>query len=200
MAGPQVDDVWCILWRQCGREAVATSFSRRPRVTPERWWISHASKTYGTTAFMLNELHHNMPVLSKINFLILKHQAYSGVILCTHRFYVLNNTRLYSICVIQSHMTRWVQSGVPQHMSSALSSTTFVIDTKWIDHNVVCHISLLYIVWFSVGVSWVFVFITSPPSAAYMHKWIGSVVVQIMGCRLLGAKPLSKSILCYWQF
>ena len=36
---------------------------------------------------------------------------------------------------------------------------------------------------------------TSPPSAVYMRQWIGSVSVQIMACRLVGAKPLSESML-----
>ena len=34
-----------------------------------------------------------------------------------------------------------------------------------------------------------------PPSAAYMHQWIGSALVKIMACRLFGAKPLSKPVL-----
>ena len=32
-------------------------------------------------------------------------------------------------------------------------------------------------------------------SAAYMRHWTGSVLVQIMACRLFGAKPLSKPML-----
>ena len=36
---------------------------------------------------------------------------------------------------------------------------------------------------------------SSPPSAAYMHPWIGSELVQIMACRLFGAKPLSEAML-----
>ena len=39
----------------------------------------------------------------------------------------------------------------------------------------------------------------SPPSAAYMRQWIGSALVQIMACRLFGAKPLSKPRLDYIQ-
>ena len=31
-----------------------------------------------------------------------------------------------------------------------------------------------------------------PPSATYKHQWTGSALVQIMACRLFGAKPLSK--------
>ena len=38
-----------------------------------------------------------------------------------------------------------------------------------------------------------------PPSAAYMRQWIGSALVQIMACRLFGAKPLSKPMLGYCQ-
>ena len=40
---------------------------------------------------------------------------------------------------------------------------------------------------------------SSPPSAAYMCQWIGSSLVQIMACRLFGAKPLSKPVLKYCQ-
>ena len=32
-----------------------------------------------------------------------------------------------------------------------------------------------------------------------MHRWIGSALAQIMTCRLFGAKPLSKPMLCYCQ-
>ena len=39
----------------------------------------------------------------------------------------------------------------------------------------------------------------SPPSAAYMCQSIGLALVQIMACRLFGAKPLSKPMLGYCQ-
>ena len=38
-------------------------------------------------------------------------------------------------------------------------------------------------------------FNSSPSSAAYMRQWIRSALVQIMACRLFGAKPLSEPIL-----
>ena len=37
----------------------------------------------------------------------------------------------------------------------------------------------------------------SPLSAAYMGQWIRSALVQIMACRLFGAKPFSKPMLEY---
>ena len=40
---------------------------------------------------------------------------------------------------------------------------------------------------------------SSPPSAAYMRQWIRSALVQIMACRLFGAKPLFKPMLSYCQ-
>ena len=40
---------------------------------------------------------------------------------------------------------------------------------------------------------------SSPPSAAYMRQSIGSALVQIMACRLFGAKSLSKPMLGYCQ-
>ena len=36
-------------------------------------------------------------------------------------------------------------------------------------------------------------------SASYMRQWIGSALVQIMACRLSGAKPLSSPVLGYCQ-
>ena len=39
--------------------------------------------------------------------------------------------------------------------------------------------------------------ISSPPSAAYMHQWIGSTLVLVMACHLFGAKPLCKPMLQY---
>ena len=39
----------------------------------------------------------------------------------------------------------------------------------------------------------------SPPSAAYMRRWTGSALVQVMACRLFGAKPLLEPMLAYCQ-
>ena len=41
-------------------------------------------------------------------------------------------------------------------------------------------------------------FNSSPPSAAYMRQWIRTLV-QIMACRLFGAKPLPEPMLVYCQ-
>ena len=43
---------------------------------------------------------------------------------------------------------------------------------------------------------------SSPPSAAYMHQWTGSALVQGMACRLFRAKPLPESMLvnCQLEF
>ena len=45
----------------------------------------------------------------------------------------------------------------------------------------------------------VIVLIHLPLIATYMCQWIGSVLFQIMACRLSGAKPLSKPTLGYGQ-
>ena len=37
----------------------------------------------------------------------------------------------------------------------------------------------------------------SPPSAACMRQWMGSALVQIMACRLFGAKPSPEPMLAY---
>ena len=38
---------------------------------------------------------------------------------------------------------------------------------------------------------------SSPPSAAYMRHWAGSSLVQVMACRLFGAKPLPEPMLAF---
>ena len=38
---------------------------------------------------------------------------------------------------------------------------------------------------------------SSPPSAAYMHQWTGSSLVQVMACHLFVAKPLPEPMLVY---
>ena len=69
---------------------------------------------------------------------------------------------------------------------------------------------LVLLVWLQTLIIMLFVFIPFvahvkttinlfPPSAAYMHQWIDPTLVQILACRLFGAKPLSKPILCYCQ-
>ena len=40
---------------------------------------------------------------------------------------------------------------------------------------------------------------SSPHSAAYMRRWIGSALIQIMVCRLFGTKPLSEQRFRYSQ-
>ena len=40
---------------------------------------------------------------------------------------------------------------------------------------------------------------SSPPNAAYMRRWTGLSLVQVMACRLLGAKPLPEPMLIYCQ-
>ena len=40
---------------------------------------------------------------------------------------------------------------------------------------------------------------SSPPSAACMRQWTGSSLVQVMACRLFGAKPLPEPMLSYCQ-
>ena len=43
------------------------------------------------------------------------------------------------------------------------------------------------------------VFNSFPPSAAYMRRWTGPSLVQVMACRLFGAKPLPEPKLANFQ-
>ena len=40
---------------------------------------------------------------------------------------------------------------------------------------------------------------SSPPSAAYMRQWTRSALVQVMACRMFGAKPAPEPMLVYCQ-
>ena len=42
-------------------------------------------------------------------------------------------------------------------------------------------------------------FNSSPPGAAYMRQRTGSSLVQVMSCRLFGAKPLPEPMMAYCQ-
>ena len=42
-------------------------------------------------------------------------------------------------------------------------------------------------------------FNSSPPSATYSRQWNGSALVQLMACRLFGAKSLPEPMLAYCQ-
>ena len=42
-------------------------------------------------------------------------------------------------------------------------------------------------------------FNSSPPGATCMRQWSGSSLVQVMACRLFGAKPLPEPMLAYCQ-
>ena len=46
---------------------------------------------------------------------------------------------------------------------------------------------------------WLLCFNSSPPCATYMLQSFRSALVQIMACRLFGAKPLFKPMLCYCE-
>ena len=64
-------------------------------------------------------------------------------------------------------------------------------------------------VWWASWLSWSYLHgrerhtksvISSPPSAAYMRQWSGSALVQIIACRLFGAKPSLNQwvIIVHW--
>ena len=46
---------------------------------------------------------------------------------------------------------------------------------------------------------WIIIISLSSPSAAYMRQWTGSSLVQVMACRLFGAKPLPEPMASHCQ-
>ena len=54
---------------------------------------------------------------------------------------------------------------------------------------------ILFVACFKIYSKWNLPFNSLRPSNACMRRWIGSSFVQIMACRLFGAKPLSEPML-----
>ena len=50
----------------------------------------------------------------------------------------------------------------------------------------------IQVVWASAKIAQNIYHNSSPPNATYMHQWNGWAIVQIMACRLFGAKPLPE--------
>ena len=73
----------------------------------------------------------------------------------------------------------WINGTVSYHKTGTRSRRYFRED--------------LFTIWFCL------LFYSSPPSAAYIRQWTGLVLVQIMACRLDGAKPLFEPLLTYCQ-
>ena len=76
------------------------------------------------------------------------------------------------------------------HQSWLPSVSGMLISIHNIYHHIKCKYSL-----FSLGLN----LNSSPPSVAYIHLWTGSTMIQVMACRLLGAKPLPEPVLVYYQ-
>ena len=101
-------------------------------------------------------------------------------------------------CLCQKSGSKWC---------SIFNHTQHAITQIWID----CNELSLFELWLipTVHEIWTFyrsmhhsarrAIYSSPPSAAYMYQWIWSSLVQIMACRLDGAKPLSEPMLTYSQ-
>ena len=83
------------------------------------------------------------------------------------------------------------------------ATMSYYNDTWW--HSNVCSAFIGYgnrLMMFKdqpAPISIIICFNSSPPSAVYVRQWIGWALVQIIACRLFGAKPLSKPMLGYCQ-
>ena len=63
-----------------------------------------------------------------------------------------------------------------------------------------CHVADSLEDWLPIyGSYWYHNLNSSPPSAAYMRQWAQQALVQVMACRLFGAKPLPEPMLAYCQ-
>ena len=84
---------------------------------------------------------------------------------------------------------------LPEYVENMVASSEYY-HSHWILLTKGQHLLLVQhqaIIWSNTGlvcrcmcVIWSWWFNTSPPSAAYMRQWNGSLLAQIMGCRLFG--------------
>ena len=83
------------------------------------------------------------------------------------------------------------------------------LDSTFVAHNwfqtekyycgLLSAINLITKLGFILTPSWNILPLLTSPSAAYLHQSSGSAMVQIMACRLFGAKPLPEPMLVYCQ-
>ena len=106
-------------------------------------------------------------------------QVWAGdcIMHCTGTLHLMKPEHLWQT------MGRRHSTTVRRHLQMTLSSTF-----SW---------RKLFLFWLEFN--WNVFLNSSPPGAAYMCRWTGSVLVQIMACRLISTKPLSEPMLIYCQ-
>ena len=99
------------------------------------------------------------------------------------------STRLTGTCHIPP-VWSLKRTRLPQNPFSLIQRLNWWHSVRhWYDYKIVIRTLRRYM-WYVIS---------SPPNAAYMRQWIMLPLVQIMACRLFGAKPLSKPMLSCCQ-
>ena len=107
---------------------------------------------------------------------------------------------LYNEWVISVHPRRIFISDFIKRSVKLRYLWTFTPHTKWYmeqSWNVFIVVNVTRLLSRRYNCQWRFN--SPPPSVAYMGRWTGSVFVQVMACRLFGAKPLPEPVLTYCQ-
>ena len=91
------------------------------------------------------------------------------------------------------------QKPVAQSIGVFFNTYNLVFTMLWPFQYVPCYSTELNEALLNLFVHAVIVLAHSP-SAAYMRRWTGSALFQIMACRLVGAKPLSEPMVEYCKF
>ena len=103
----------------------------------------------------------------------------------------------------QCHAYRWIQASATHGHQQAYCPCLIDWNISFCPHwrvgihssSVEIHIKSFWEVYITHVI-----FNSSPPSAAYLHQWIGWALVQIMACSLLGANPSSEPVSGYCQW
>ena len=123
-------------------------------------------------------------------------------------------------CQLRKHWELWQPNTIVYHIddlvqdSSIASALIMEILESCSEPSIFCAAKVLLSAWFlkfrfrvyfSIACGYIYIYIyircwfihSSPHSAAYMRQFIGSALVQIMGCHLFGTESLSEPMLSY---
>ena len=87
---------------------------------------------------------------------------------------------------------------LPESMLTYLQRCSVSISQEMLKMSLTCVLKLLIQDYRYISMGPIIGVNSSSPSAAYMHQWTGSALVQLMPCRLFGAKPLGTNFSKIW--
>ena len=176
-----------------------------PAIFDSKWYDFHSKECIGkmSSAFFLCQnmltLYTQLPKGAKT----IKTISIEKEISLSIRYYALNsphNWRQWGGPDVLTFMHIKTFNKVPEHYQNICDNAQHTLCSIERSHCLLlCFVYVIVRLFPVVARRWFTNIKSSPPSDAYMCQWTGSTLVQIMACRLFGAKPLHEQTLTYCQ-